>query len=90
MPRVSRSQLWNKPVTDRTVEISGAKAAKAGAATNRENADRFAANTLPIIRGQWNRVIAQGRLRAHRARGAERMPFEAAQLAASTRTRSQA
>jgi DNA invertase Pin-like site-specific DNA recombinase len=27
-----------------------AKAAKAGAATNRENADRFAANTLPIIR----------------------------------------
>ena len=26
------------------------KAAKAGAATNRENADRFAANTLPIIR----------------------------------------
>jgi DNA invertase Pin-like site-specific DNA recombinase len=27
-----------------------AKAAKAGAATNRENADRFTANTLPIIR----------------------------------------
>lgn len=59
---------------ERGVKLGGpkqAEAAKLGAATNRENADRFAANTLPVIREiQASGVTSlRGVARALNARG---------------------